>query len=71
MKAKLTKFFIEKGFSREPAEIMANEVMDIIIKWLTDKDVNRATVNRNHICDVLPELHSEKLIDFFDEEEPF
>ena len=71
MKAKLTKFFIEKGFSREPAEIMANEVMDIIIKWLTDKDVNRATVNRNHICDVLPELHSEKLIDFFDEEELF
>ena len=71
MKAKLTKFFIEKGFSREPAEIMANEVMDIIIKWLTDKDVDRKTVNRNHICDVLPELHAQKLIDFFDEEEPF
>ena len=71
MKAKLTKFFIEKGFSREPAEIMANEVLFIIIKWLNDRDVNRSTANRNHISDVLPELHAEKLIDFFDEEEPF
>ena len=71
MKTELTRIFTDSGFNPELAEIKANEVLEIVIKWLTERDVNRATVNRNHICDVLPELHSEKLVTLFDEKEPF
>ena len=71
MKYKLIRIFTDSGINPELAEIKANEVLDIIIKWLTDRDVNRETVNRNHICDILPELHSEKLVTLFDEKELF
>ena len=71
MKAELTKLFTECGCHPELSEIKANEALDIVIRWLTQRDVDRATVNRNHICDVLPELHSEKLVTLFDEKEPF
>ena len=71
MKAELTRYFIESGFEPELAEIKANEALDIVIRWLTERDVDRATVNRNHICDVLPELHLLKLIDIIHEQEKF
>ena len=71
MKATITKLFTDSGFDPELAEIKANEVLDIVIKWLTERDVNRATVNRNHICDVLPELHLLKNVTLFDEKELF
>ena len=71
MKAPLTKLFKDSGFNPELAEIKANEAIDIVIKWLTERDVNRATVNRNHICDVLPELHLLKNVTLFDEKELF
>lgn len=71
MKAELTRYFIESGFEPELAELKANEALDIVIRWLTQRDVDRATVNRNHICDVLPELHMLKLIDIIHEQEKF
>lgn len=71
MKAELINLFIGCGCHPELAEIKANEALDIVIRWLTQRDVDRATVNRNHICDVLPELHSQKLITFFNENEQF
>lgn len=71
MKAELTNLFKGCGCHPELAEIKANEALDIVIRWLTERDVDRATVNRNHICDVLPELHAQKLIINFTENELF
>jgi hypothetical protein len=71
MKKELTDLFIGFGCHPELAELKANEALDIVIRWLTERDVNRATVNRNHICDVLPELHMLKLIDIIHEQEKF
>lgn len=71
MKAELTNLFKGCGCNPELAEIKANEVLDVVIEWLTERDVNRATVNRNHICDVLPELHMQKNVTLFDEKELF
>jgi hypothetical protein len=71
MKKELTDLFIGCGCHPELAEIKANEVLDVVIEWLTQRDVDRATVNRNHICDVLPELHLLKLIDIIHEKEKF
>jgi hypothetical protein len=69
MKAELINLFKTCGCHPELAEIKANEALDIVIRWLTQRDVNR--VNRNHICDVLPELHLQKLIDIIHEQEKF
>jgi hypothetical protein len=71
MKAELINLFKTCGCHPELAELKANEALDIVIRWLTQRDVDRATVNRNHICDVLPELHMLKLIDIIHEQEKF
>jgi hypothetical protein len=58
MKAKIIN---ELGiYNPELADLKADRIIDIVIAWLTERDVEHKSANRNHISDVLPELHKMK-----------